>query len=285
LILGAGGQLGQALVAAAPAGATVIPAARQQADLLVPGAVASLIAATEPEVVINAAAYTAVDRAESEPDLAHRINRDAVAEAAHACRDVGARLYHVSTDYVFDGTSSRPYRTSDPTRPINVYGMSKAAGEGALAACEGLNWAVFRTAWVYAAYGRNFMLTMLRLFREKGGANVVDDQFGAPTHARSLARVLWRAAADPGVTGLWHYTDAGSASWYDFAEAIREEAAARGLVPNTVRVAPVPSAAFPTPARRPAFSVLDRQDTWAWLGDAPRHWRAELRLALEELSQ
>jgi dTDP-4-dehydrorhamnose reductase len=226
-----------------------------------------------------------VDRAEADREIAFRINRDAVAEAARACQDIQARFYHVSTDYVFDGQSSRPYRVDDRPKPLNVYGESKLAGERALTECSGLHWATFRTAWVYGAHGRNFLLTMLRLLNEKRSARVVDDQFGAPTHARSLARVLWRAVGDLDVQGVWHFTDAGSASWYDFAEAVREEASMLSLVPEDTRVVPVPSSEFATVARRPPFSVLDRAETWRWLGGPADHWRVELRRALEELAR
>jgi dTDP-4-dehydrorhamnose reductase len=284
LITGANGQLGRALAATRPADVDAVMLDRAALDLARLDDIEPAVRAARPVLVINAAAYTAVDQAETDRDTAFRVNGEAVGVLARACGAVGTRLIHVSTDYVFDGLQCRPYRVEDATAPVNVYGASKLAGEHAIMATAGLPWVIVRTAWVYGAHGKNFLRTMLRLFAEGRSPTVVDDQVGTPTHARSLARALWKAAADPEFAGLQHYTDAGVASWYDFAVAILEEARARGLVGPDVTVAPIPSSRYPTPARRAPYGVLDKTDTWNRLGGPPAHWREELRRALTEIS-
>ncbi len=193
---------------------------------------------------------------------------------------VGARLVHVSTDFVFDGARSTPYPPDATPAPLGVYGRSKAEGEAAALAAPGA--LVVRTAWVYAAHGRNFALIMLRFMRERPELHVVADQIGTPTHAASLARALL-GLAGAGADGIWHYTDAGIASWYDFAVAIAEEAHAFKLIPAMPRITPIATRDYPTPARRPAYGVLDKTATSAVLGHPAAHWRAELRLMLAEL--
>ena len=278
LIAGAAGQLGRALQASAPAGVTIIAPAEGDFDITSATAVAATITAAAPDLVINAAAYTAVDKAEAEPDAAQRINADAVAIlAAHA-----PRLVHISTDFVFDGSASQPIPPETPPSPVSVYGATKLAGEIA----AGPDALIIRTAWVYAARGSNFVHTMLRLMRERPEVRVVSDQIGTPTHAASLARAIWALAGQKGqfVNGIFHWTDAGVASWYDFAVAIQEEALAIGLIDRAVPVIPIRTADYPTPARRPAYGVLDKTATWAITGPAA-HWRTELRLCLAAIKE
>lgn len=270
LIAGAGGQLGRALQACAPAGVTVIAPAEADFDITDAATVARVIADSGADIVFNAAAYTAVDKAEADAALAQRINADAVALlAAHA-----PRLVHVSTDFVFDGTASQPYRPDATPNPVSAYGATKLAGEIA----AGPDALIVRTAWVYAAVGSNFVHTMLRLMKERPEVRVVADQIGTPTHVAGLARALWRLSA-AGVGGLHHWTDAGVASWYDFAVAIQEEALAIGLLDNPVPIIPIRTQDYPTPARRPAYSVLDKSSSWAVTGPAA-HWQTELRHCL-----
>lgn len=280
LIVGAGGQLGRALLEVAPSEADVVALRREELDVTDADAVESAVARARPDIVFNAAGYTAVDQAEAEPEAAFRINRDAVGNLASAADRAGARLVHVSTDFVFDGRSTRPYRPDDPTAPLGVYGSSKLAGEAAaLAAVDAL---IVRTAWVYAANGRNFVRTMLRLFGERPAVSVVDDQLGTPTSAASLARALWSLAAQR-VKGVFHYTDAGTASWYDLAVAVCEEGSALGLFSGDTRIDPVRTEDFPTVARRPAYGVLDKTATWTLLNRPARHWRQELRDVLLQI--
>lgn len=274
LITGAGGQVGRALAATAPQGWDVALLDRATLDIGDRDAVAAAVAEAKPDILFNAAAYTAVDKAESEVGNAERINGTAVAFLAEACRTQGARLVHFSTDFVFGGQSSTPYRPDHPTAPLGVYGRSKLAGEGhALTDPANL---VIRTAWVYGTEGANFVRTMLCLMGERDKIRVVADQVGTPTHTLSLAQATWRLA-ELDARGVHHFTDAGVASWYDFAVAIEEEGRSAGLLPGETRVVPIPTADYPTPARRPAYSVLDKTATWDALGGPARHWRSELR--------
>lgn len=281
LILGATGQVGRALAASAPAGAQVIVLGRSACDIAHRGAAEKVISEAAPDLVINAAAYTAVDKAECEPEIAGRLNREAPGEIAAAAKAAGARMIHISTDFVFDGCSSRPYRPGDAPAPLSVYGRTKLDGERAVLAADP-DALIVRTAWVYAADGANFLRTMLRLLGARERVTVVADQVGTPTSAASLAGALWRFGRIR-AHGIHHYTDSGLASWYDFAVAIEEEARAVGLVDRPVEVRPITTADHPTPARRPAFAVLDKSDSWAALGEIPPHWRTELRAVLTEV--
>lgn len=282
LITGAGGQVGRMLLETRPAGFEAIACTHADLDIGVGEAVRDCVRRHRPAVIINAAAYTAVDKAESEPDAAQRINVEGPGHLAAAARECGARLIHISTDFVFDGATSTPYRPDSATHPLSVYGRTKRDGE--LAVLEALRErsVIVRTAWVYAATGANFVRTMLRVMRASGSARVVADQVGTPTAARSLAEVLWRIAGAAEIRGIHHWTDAGVASWYDFAVAIAEEGAQLGLLPAEVTVAPITTADYPTPARRPPYSVLDKRSL-APFGLAPIHWRKRLRSVLKEI--
>lgn len=285
LVTGAAGQLGRALVRQAPAGIELTALDRTGLDLTDAASIAQGLDAAAPTVVINAAAYTAVDRAESEPDHAHAVNAAGVGALARACGARGIRLIHVSTDFVFDGSLGRPYRPDDPPHPLSVYGASKLEGERQVQAQAGLDWRIVRTAWVYAPEGHNFVRTMLRLFAERPTVRVVADQVGSPTSAASLADCLWRAALEGGTPAILHFTDAGVASWYDFAQAIYEEGRALGLVRDPVEVVPIATEDYPTPARRPSYSVLDKRPAVDRLGLRPVHWRENLRTVLRSIRE
>ncbi len=278
LIAGAGGQLGRALQASVPAGASVVAPPESEFDITDAAQVTAVVAASGATHLVNAAAYTAVDKAETDLETCRRINVDAVGILAAAARTAGMGFVHVSTDFVFDGSASTPYAPDAPTSPLGAYGRTKRDGE--LAA--GAQALIVRAAWVYAAAGNNFVHTMLRLMATRDALSVVADQIGTPTHAAGLARCLWTLAA-AGATGTHHWTDAGAASWYDFAVAIQEEALARGLLSRAVPVTPIRTIDYPTPAQRPAYSVLDKTSTWAITGPA-RHWRDELRNCLDILA-
>lgn len=283
LITGAGGQVGRMLLATRPENFEAIACTRADLDVGAAEAVRDVVGRHRPAVIINAAAYTAVDKAESEPEAARRINAEGPGHLAAAAREFGARLIHISTDFVFDGAASAPYRPDSATQPLSIYGRTKRDGERAVLGALPEHSAIVRTAWVYAATGSNFVRTMLRIMRANGAARVVADQVGTPTAARFLAEALWRIAADPQIRGIHHWTDAGVASWYDFAVAIAEEGAELGLVAPEVTVTPIATSDYPTPAHRPSYSVLDKRSL-ASHGLTPVHWRKRLRAVLKEIS-
>jgi dTDP-4-dehydrorhamnose reductase len=285
LITGANGQLGRALVGSAPPAVSVHVATRAELDVADAGAAGRFLAALRPGVTINAAAYTAVDKAETDRDVAWSVNAQGPRALAEACRDCACRLVQVSTDFVFDGARPTPYPPDARTAPLNVYGETKAAGEAAVREVLGEQATILRTAWVYAAQGHNFLRTMLRLMNERRTVRVVADQVGTPTAAGPLAAALWRLALDRQLGGIYHWTDAGVASWYDFAIAICEEGLARGLLPSGVEVLPITTADYPTPARRPSYSVLDKASTSVALHLAPSHWRRSLRAVMDEVAR
>lgn len=290
LLLGGNGQVGRELRRSLPALGEVVVATRDGgdadavADFDAPDSLAGLVARIAPDVVVNAAAYTAVDKAEAEAASAFRVNAEAPAAIARACAASGAWLVHYSTDYVFDGSATRPYREDDATAPLGVYGASKLAGEEAIRA-SGARHAILRTAWVYAAHGRNFLLTMLRLANERDELRVVADQFGAPTPAAwiadATASILRRGVAE---SGTWHLTAGGETNWHGFASAIVDEAHAIGLLPRKPCVIAIPTSAYPTPASRPAYSVLDTTRLRRSFDITPPEWRDGLRATLRELA-
>lgn len=277
LVTGANGQLGGALQRTAPGWADVNAIDVEDVDLTDSAMLTARLVVEAPDLIINAAAYTAVDRAESEEALARAINSVAVATMVEAMAGTGGKVVHVSTDYVFDGSSAQPYVTLAERNPQSVYGRTKAEGEDHLRPEDLL----VRTAWVYEAGGANFVRTMIRLMNEREELGIVADQIGAPTWASGLAHTIW-GLVEAKASGTFHHCDAGVASWYDFAVAIAEEAHARGLLSRIPTIRPITTADYPTPARRPAFSLLDCRATRAALGDAPVHWRTNLRLMLEE---
>jgi dTDP-4-dehydrorhamnose reductase len=281
LVLGGRGQIASAVARGAPAGHEVVSKSRAELDIADDGAVGRLLRECRAAWIVNGAAYTQVDLAEDQPAEAMAVNEAAVGVLAGAAASAGCRLLHLSTDFVFDGKSPRAYLPGDQPNPLSVYGASKLGGERhVLAAGGGI---VLRTSWVYACGGRNFVLTMLKLMRERERINVVCDQIGAPTWARGIAAAIWSLILADAPPGIHHWTDLGVASWYDFAVAIQDEALARGLLTRAIPVIPIPTSAYPTKARRPPFSVLDTAGTRA-LVDAPaRHWRHSLRMMLDEI--
>jgi dTDP-4-dehydrorhamnose reductase len=280
LITGANGQLGGALQRTAPGRADINAIDVEDVDLTDAAMLTARLVVEAPDVIINAAAYTAVDRAESDEALARAINAEAVAVMVEAMAGTGGKVVHVSTDYVFDGTASDPYAPDAPRNPQSAYGRTKAEGEDKLRAEDLL----VRTAWVYEAGGANFVRTMIRLMNERDELGVVADQVGSPTWATGLARTIW-ALIDKGARGTFHHADDGAISWHDFAVAIAEDAHARGLIKRIPVIRPITTAEYPTPAKRPAFSLLDCRATRAALGEEPVHWRTNLRLMLKEEAQ
>lgn len=283
LIIGKSGQLAWELQRTAPQGWDVVALASSELDISDQDAVHEQLRALAPAIVLNCAAYTAVDKAESEFDRADAINHLGARYLAQACRDIGARLLHVSTDFVFDGGKTTPYQVNDRTNPLGVYGATKLAGERAVEEVLGGEAVIVRTAWVYSAHGANFVKTMLRLMAEKPQLGVVYDQVGTPTWAKGLAEWLWAVASLPEVKGTFHWTDAGVASWYDFAVAIQDLAVAKGLLPQAIPIKPIPATAYPTPAKRPSFSVLDKTQAEQAANLQNVHWRQQLSSMLDEL--
>jgi dTDP-4-dehydrorhamnose reductase len=290
LLLGADGQLGAYLRHTLTAVGDVRASSRSatdetlRCDLAELAAVEDLLRRERPDLVVNAAAYTAVDQAESDTDVAMKINATLPGVIGAVAAGWGGAVIHYSTDYVFDGTAHHPYTEGDATAPLGVYGRSKLAGEQALAA-TGVDHLVLRTAWVYSQRGRNFLTTMLRLGAERDQLTVVDDQHGTPTSAGFLAKATaqiagkWLKDSRPNSRqgGVFHLTAAGDTTWHGFARAIFEEATATGRLPKAPSVLPIDSASYPTPAKRPAWSVLDTAKTLATFGVIPPDWRSDLR--------
>ncbi len=298
LLTGREGQLGTALQASLPEGVILIATGRSELDLADHAACRQAVRDHRPDWVLNAGAYTAVDRAESEADQAMAINAGAPQAFAEALLDTGGRLLQVSTDFVFNGAQGSPYRPDQALDPLGVYGATKAAGETAALALPGAR--VLRTSWVFGPVGKNFCLTMLRLHAAKAAAGdplgVVADQVGCPTATHTLAAACWRAigAESPGVLAstttdnqdlrILHFSDAGAASWYDFAVAIGELGVAARLLERAAVVRPLTTADYPTPAQRPSYSLLDCTASRVALGIEPQHWRAALAQVLDRVA-
>ncbi len=282
LLTGSAGQLGQELLASRPEAFELIATCRGGGegllalDLADAEACREMVRTHRPDWVVNAGAYTAVDRAESEPDLAQAVNTGAPAAFAEALLETGGHLLQLSTDFVFGGQQGYPYRVDQQRTPLCIYGKSKAQGEEAVEQLLGTSRStILRTSWVYGPVGRNFLLTMLRLHRERDQLKVVADQVGCPTSTYGLAEACW-AVVTRNIGGLHHWSDAGAASWYDFAVAIGELAVSKGLLQRAARVNPILTADYPTPAVRPCYSLLDCAGTRQELGLAACHWRKAL---------
>lgn len=281
-ITGGTGQLGHALINTAPTGYSLILPTRDEFDLARPETLSAYLDKAQPDAVINPAAYTAVDKAEEERELAFTINQKAVQEMARYCRAAGIPLIQVSTDFVFAGDSDTPYQPDAQTAPAGVYGQSKLAGEQA-ALAEYPDAYIVRASWIYSEHGNNFVKTMLRLGADRDALTVVQDQAGTPTYARNLAKALWQLLETQPEQRLLHYSDAGQTTWYDFAQAIFEEAVGAGMLDKAPSVAPTTAAEYAAPAPRPAFSVLDCQDSCEAIGLSQVEWRAALRDMLAAL--
>lgn len=278
VITGANGQLGKELQAASHASPhDFIFLSKEDLPIQDREQALRFFEETRPGYCINCAAYTSVDKAETEKDLAFAINGDAVGSLAAASRSVGARLIHISTDYVFDGNSAVPLKETDPTGPINIYGASKLKGEQ-LALQHNEETVIIRTSWVYSEFGHNFVKTMIRLMREKKSIKVIDDQIGSPTYAADLAAVtLQIASGGKFVPGIYHYSNEGQISWYDFALAIKE------LTGSPCSVDPIPTSQYPTPAKRPHYSLLDKTHIKDTYGLTIPEWRERLAVCIREI--
>lgn len=287
LILGANGQVGQALNAAIESNSVVI-LGREQADFSKPGSLREVIAPINPEFILNAVAYTAVDKAESEEALAYAVNAGSVRVLAEYAKEKDIPLVHYSTDYVYDGSGTHARREDTPTAPLNAYGRTKLAGEEAIIA-SGCKYLIFRTSWVYDAYGKNFLNTMLKLGKEREELRVVADQIGAPTYAPHIAQATLDALQhalkqEVFPSGIYHLCNGDETSWHGFAEAIFAGANKRGAELKVQRVLPIPASDYPTPAARPANSRLDCTKLRDVLGVTLPQWQVGLDNALDEMT-
>jgi dTDP-4-dehydrorhamnose reductase len=285
VVTGRHGQVARALQEYADQNVEVLTLARPELDLASAVDPTPFFSRLRPDVVVNAAAYTVVDKAEAEYDVALAINGRGAGLVAQAASKQGVPVIQISTDYVFNGCATRPYREVDATAPVNAYGMAKLAGEDAVKAAT-LDHVILRTSWVYSPYGSNFLLTMLRLATQRDELRVVEDQYGAPTSAFDIAAAILTLAhnlvdrpEDASLRGIFHFANAGETTWADFAREIFKLSAERGGA--SVRVVPIPTSQYPTPARRPAYSVLDIAKIGQVHGVEPPHWKQALRAVLQ----
>ena len=282
VVIGKNGQLAWELAQTQPSNLEVHFFDSKEIDVTNKSQVVEKLTEIKPSVVINASAYTAVDKAETDIDAAYAVNENGPKYLADFCKTIDARLIQISTDFVFDAKKNTPYEPSDQTNPLGVYGASKLAGEKAVLDSYPENSVIIRTSWVYSVHGNNFVKTMLRLMAEKPELGIVSDQVGSPTWAKSLAEACWAFAKNT-ETGIYHYSDLGVASWYDFSVAIQSEALNQGLLDKAISVKPIKAAAYPTPAMRPAYSVMNTDDTYKDLDMQGKHWQFALSEMLAEL--
>lgn len=283
LITGATGQLAWELQRTAPKRHTCYFLSREQLDISSARSVDHFFKEHLIDAVINAAAYTNVDKAEVEPDNANSVNHLGPMYLSKACSEHNACLLHISTDFVFDGKSYTPYEPTDPCQPLGVYGESKLNGEKAIQASRLKKWAIIRTSWVYSVHGNNFVKTMLRLMAEKPSLGIVGDQIGTPTWAHGLAHICWRALSCE-LRGIHHWSDFGVASWYDFAIAIQKIGLKQGLLSKPIAINPIASSEYPTPVARPYFSVLNKDSMIKSLDDVHLvHWQEQLEIMMSQL--
>jgi dTDP-4-dehydrorhamnose reductase len=281
VVIGKSGQLAQEL---GRLGSSISLLGRADIDIVNYEQMANVLDDFKVDSIINASAYTAVDKAESDKEGAYLINCNAVRNLAKYCHRRECHFTHISTDYVFPGDKGSPYKVDDNIAPIGVYGASKAAGENAIAEIHPGSSCILRTSWVYSIYGNNFVKTMLRLMSEKSELGVIDDQIGSPTWAKGLAKACLYAAEQK-VTGIHHWTDAGVASWYDFANAIQRIAIEKGMLDKAISIKPIPTSAYPTPAKRPSYSVLDKSSLDVdFKGLNIAHWQDQLSIMMDELT-
>jgi dTDP-4-dehydrorhamnose reductase len=294
LVTAKNGQLGWELARSQPENVKAIFFDSEELNICDAENVSEKIASFKPDLVINAAAYTAVDKAETDSEAAFLVNGQGAKNLALACKEFGAKLIHISTDFVFDATKNTPYEPSDSTNPLGIYGASKLEGEKAVLEVLGDDASIIRTAWVYSLHGNNFVKTMLRLMAEKEQLGVVADQVGTPTNANNLAKAIWLLAERMTISAadacresgnIYHWTDLGTASWYDFAVAIQELALANGLLEKQIPISPIKASQYPTPAKRPAYSVLDTSLLREEFKVSGTHWRTALNNMLVDLSE
>ncbi len=267
-----------------PGNIQLLALSHKNLDITAEKHVRDLFRREKPDWVINAAAYTAVDKAEEDRDMAFLVNRDGASSIARGCKEVGAKMVQISTDYVFNGQRSQPYKTDAEVNPLNVYGASKLAGEESVLDELSDQCIILRSSWIYSAYGNNFVKTMLKLMQQRPQLNIVADQVGVPTWANGLALAIWNMVGRK-LSGVQHWTDYGVASWYDFAVAISEEGKSAGLLDNSCKLYPVTTDQYPCKAVRPHYSVLDVSATVSKLDLKPVYWRESLHRMIPDLKE
>ena len=280
-LVGCDGQLGWELQRVIPPD-QLIPVDLPAFDMTRKEQVMETVQQVQPDVIVNAAAFTSVDKAEVEKDRAFAINAEGAGNIADAAKETGARLIQISTDFVFDGTKTTPYQSDDIPAPIGVYGAGKLEGEKRVIGILQEKALIIRTAWLYSVHGVNFVKTMLRLMEAGKDVRVVCDQVGTPTWAATLARAVVSAINKPELSSIFHWTDAGVASWFDFAVAIMDEALNQGILAEKVQVLPVSSDEYHTVARRPSFCVLDKKESYLQLEMPALHWSAALKAMIAD---
>ena len=285
MLVGAKGQLGNELISTLPKGIELFTYDVKALDICNKEQASTVITELKPDVIINAAAYTAVDKAESEREKAYQVNVTGAKNLAELANENNARLIQISTDFVFDGQATSPYQEDSPTNPISYYGETKLLAEKAIEQALPKQHIIIRTAWLYSTYGNNFVKTMLKLMQEKDELKVVSDQQGTPTYAKNLAQVIWQYCQNKDLTRIFHWSDAGEISWYDFALAIQEAAIQRNLLNKKIPIHPIPTTQYPTPAARPGYSVLDKSKISKALGIKPQPWRENLNQMLDKLKE
>ncbi len=289
VVAGATGQLGQTLAqlwAKSPLPQYQLKALdRTELDISEAKTVIAVLSELKPAVIVNAAAYTQVDKAESEARVAHLVNAEAVGRIAAWSAKNSAKLIHISTDFVFDGTRQTPYRADHQANPLGVYGESKLAGEHKIQTQASQRNAVIRTSWLYSEYGNNFVKTMLRLMGDRDQLSVVNDQIGSPTSTHGLAALLFTMISKDSYQGIYHWSDGASISWYEFAQEIQDQAIQEGLLSKAIPINPISTSEYPTPAQRPAYSVLDRSRAVAQFECPALDWKGQLNLVIKELAR
>ncbi|ABV37615.1 dTDP-4-dehydrorhamnose reductase [Shewanella sediminis HAW-EB3] len=296
LVTGKGGQLAWELEQTTPSYIEIISFSANELDITNQAQVNEVVIAHSPDIIINAAAYTAVDKAETDKETAYAVNEKGSEYLALICKEISAKLIHISTDFVFDGLKNTPYQTDDTPNPVNVYGDSKLQGDIKVNNLLGCQAIIIRTGWMYSENGNNFVKTMLRLMVEKEQLGIIYDQVGTPTWAKGLAEMIWALISrhsgieerdirnlSTSSAQIYHWTDAGVASWYDFAVAIQELAIEKGMLDKAIPVRPIPASAYPTPAQRPSFSVIDKTTAEQASRVETKHWRKQLSAMLDEL--
>ncbi len=283
IVIGRNGQLAWELAQLTNEDDNITCLGRDKIDVFCQESIKSTLSKYKADAVINACAYTAVDQAETDEKNAYLLNSGAVINLAQACKELSLHLVHISTDFVFKGDKGSPYLIDDPISPLGIYGASKAQGELAITNTIPKQSCIIRTSWVYSTHGNNFVKTMLRLMAAKPQLGIISDQVGSPTYAESLAKACLVAAKNK-VCGIYHWTDAGVASWYDFAVAIQEIAIEKGLLTNTIPIKPIRTIDYPTPAARPSYSVLDKTTAINTFSELPLvHWRTQLIKMMDKL--